>query len=156
MQREQFDEVVKQTVEQITKLLRTKGEEYSKGDDLLSHFKDVGKALGLSPLQVAMVFASKHYVTLEKYVFHSAAGFNQIFSEPIEGRLDDLINYCILMKALIVEAADAVEASTPREEPKFSEKSPNLHRAMNGRVAVGGEQVGVLTGYERAGSGQPF
>lgn len=96
---EKFDVVVKETVESINKLLRVKGGEYASSDDRLANFKRGAALTGCTPLQVAFIYASKHYDGIASYVKNPA----RPSSEPIEGRFDDLINYCILMKALVKE-----------------------------------------------------
>lgn len=95
------------THESAHELLVTKGAEYAGAGDRLSNFKRGAALTGTTPLQVAFIYASKHYDALATYVRKDAAGHAQQLSEPIEGRLDDLMNYCVLMKALIVEGAKA-------------------------------------------------
>jgi len=102
---EQFKLLVDKTVDSTAKLLVTKGEEYAGSADRLANFKRGAALTGATPLQVAFIYASKHYDALATFIRKDAAGTVQQLSEPIEGRLDDLINYCILMKAIIEEGA---------------------------------------------------
>ena len=92
MDQQDFQFLVTETVESIQHLLTVKGGEYAGTEDRLSNFKRGATLTGATPLQVAFIYASKHYDGIAR-------------SEPIEGRFDDLINYCILMKALIREEA---------------------------------------------------
>lgn len=85
-------------------LLKAKGAEYAGSADRLANFKRGAQLTGATPLQVAFIYASKHYDSLATYIRNDAKGLQQHLSEPIEGRFDDLINYCILMKALVMEA----------------------------------------------------
>lgn len=103
MKQEQFEELLNGTVEEIKKLLVLKGGEYAGSEDRLANFKRGAGLTGATTLQVAFIYASKHYDAIATYVRDSAAGTKRDRSEPIEGRLDDLINYCILMKAIIRE-----------------------------------------------------
>ena len=106
MNQTDFHALVSATVEETARLLIAKGEEYSGSSDRLSNFKRGAGLTGTTPLQVALVYASKHYDSIATYIRKDAAGYEQILSEPIEGRLNDLINYCYLIKALIVENKD--------------------------------------------------
>ena len=98
-----FDLVVNSTVLNIKSLLTVKGGEYAGTDDRLANFKRGAALTGCTPLQVLFVYLSKHYDGVASFIKTSAAGSVRPSSEPIEGRLDDLINYCILAKALIAE-----------------------------------------------------
>lgn len=110
MNQKDFDDVVQQTIGNIQKLLVVKGGEYAGSDDRLANFKRGANLTGCTPLQVLFIYLSKHYDGIASYVKTSAAGATRPSSEPIEGRFDDLINYCILAKALVAEA-DAAKQS---------------------------------------------
>lgn len=103
MNQADFQEIVNDTIKSTAALLVAKGEEYAGTSDRLANFKRGALLTGTTPLQVAFIYASKHYDSLSTYVRKDSACFKQFLSEPIEGRLDDLINYCILMKAIIKE-----------------------------------------------------
>lgn len=105
MNNKDFTTLVEQTQRDTLSLLVSKGQEYAGTEDRLSNFKRGAQLTGTTPLQTCFVYMSKHYDSLATYVRKDAAGFSQTLSEPIEGRLDDLINYCVLMKAIISEAA---------------------------------------------------
>jgi hypothetical protein len=98
-----FSALVSATVKSTADLLVVKGGEYADDADRLANFKRGAALTGATPLQVAFIYASKHYDGIASFVKTSAAGTPRPSSEPIEGRFDDLINYCILMKALVVE-----------------------------------------------------
>jgi hypothetical protein len=103
MNQEDFNLLVRETIQSTANLLVLKGEEYAGSEDRLANFKRGAALTGATPLQVAFIYASKHYDALATFCRKDAQGQVQSLSEPIEGRLDDLINYCILMKAIIVE-----------------------------------------------------
>lgn len=105
MNQVQFDSFVTETVETTAKLLVLKGGEYAGSDDRLANFKRGAELTGVTPLQCAFIYASKHYDAIATFVRDQATGTDRIRSESIEGRFDDLINYCILMKALVRENA---------------------------------------------------
>ena len=112
MRQKDFQDVVATTIRNTQKLLTVKGGEYAGSQDRLSNFKRGAELTGTTPLQVAFVYASKHYDGIATYIRRDSTGEVQAMSEPIEGRLDDLINYCILMKAIIKEAQDAEDPFT--------------------------------------------
>lgn len=105
MNQKEFDILVQSTVKSTADLLVSKGREYSGTEDRLSNFKRGANLTGATPLQVAFIYASKHYDSISTYVRETAAdrGLVPNLSEPIESRFDDLINYMILMKAIVVE-----------------------------------------------------
>lgn len=104
MNQQDFDNVVAETIQGIQKLLTVKGGEYAGSTDRLANFKRGAELTGCTPLQCLFVYMSKHYDAVATYVKDSAAGVERERSEPISGRLDDLINYCILAKALVQES----------------------------------------------------
>ena len=99
-----FNLLVQETYTESSKLLIIKGGEYAGSEDRLANFKRGAALTGCTPLQVAFIYASKHYDAVATYVRDSADGTERPRSESIEGRLDDLLNYAILMKALVRES----------------------------------------------------
>jgi len=96
-----FNKLVDDTVKSTSELLITKGGEYAGSDDRLANFKRGAELFGVTSLQVALIYMSKHYDAVGNYIRAHAHGIPQNLSEPIDGRIDDLINYCYLIKALI-------------------------------------------------------
>lgn len=92
-----------ETLKTLESLLTIKGGEYAGSDDRLANFKRGAQLVGITPLQCAFVYASKHYDAIATYVRDDASGRERPRSEGIEGRLDDLMNYCFLMKCIIRE-----------------------------------------------------
>jgi len=105
MNHPEFTKLVEETHAMTNALLLSKGEEYAGSADRLANFKRGAALTGASSLQVAFIYAAKHWDAVATFVRKDATGHVQKLSEPIEGRLDDLINYCILLKALIKENA---------------------------------------------------
>lgn len=111
MNRDQLNKIVLQTQAEMDRLLNVKGGEYANSLDVLANFKRGAELVGLQPLQVLFVYLSKHYDGVASYVRKTAAGEQPVLSEPIEGRLDDIIVYCTLAKALIQEAKSQIVLS---------------------------------------------
>lgn len=104
MDQADFEKVVAQTMANCQQLLITKGREYANSIDRLANFKRGAGLTGCTPLQVGMIYLSKHYDAIATFISCCAKGEeNAVTSEPIESRFDDLINYCMLLKALIIE-----------------------------------------------------
>lgn len=109
MNQQEFSALVEQTVRDTSALLIAKGQEYAGSADRLANFKRGANLTGTTAMQCCFIYMSKHYDSLSTFIKKDAAGFDQHLSEPIEGRIDDLINYCFLMKALIKETSKTPE-----------------------------------------------
>lgn len=146
-----FKALCEKTVRDTSAILVSKGEEYAGSQDRLANFKRGAQLTGATPLQVAFVYASKHYDSIATFIKKDAQGFEQRLSEPIEGRFDDLINYCILMKAIVQEEQELLAArkagktnnsvgltSAPKESPTIGEM-PNeeiAHKTIQKTLTV--------------------
>ena len=81
-------------------LMRVKGKEYSVSDeDKLKNFKSIAERLKCEPEFVATVYLLKHMDSVRNFVLEGV----EASDEPIEGRLRDIRNYCLLLGALIKE-----------------------------------------------------
>lgn len=107
MHQEDFAKVVESTFLECKALLGLKGGEYAGSADRLANFKRGAALAGVTPLQCLFIYLSKHYDAVSTFVRDEAEGKQRPRSEPIDGRLDDMINYCLLAKALISEGHHA-------------------------------------------------
>lgn len=98
-----FDKIVEETCENLKKLAAVKGGEYAADDDRLANFRRNAEALGLQMEQVWAVYAGKHWDAVRNFVKDLGEGRQRPASEPIEGRVDDLIVYLTLFKAILQE-----------------------------------------------------
>lgn len=104
MQQQQFEALVERIRKETTELLVVKGREYAGDADRLANFKRGASLTGVDPLTVLFIYMSKHYDALATYIRDNQAGDTMpVLSEPITGRIADLINYCVLAWALIEE-----------------------------------------------------
>lgn len=110
MRQEEFDKLVSETLAEIRQLLVVKGGEYAGSEDRLANFKRGAALTGATSLQVLFIYMSKHYDAVATFVRDDAAGVLRPRSESIEGRLDDLMNYCLLAKALVREMDQLVHS----------------------------------------------
>ena len=81
-------------------LMRVKGKEYTVSDeDKLKNFKSIAERLKNEPEFIALVYLLKHMDSVRNFVLDGV----EASDEPIEGRLRDIRNYCLLLGALIKE-----------------------------------------------------
>lgn len=106
MTRDDFLILADEAYNRIMEINRTKGADYAGTEDALANFKRHAESLGLQPEQIWAVYASKHWDAVMTYCRHG-----QVKSEPIQGRLDDVILYCFLQLALVEERAKDERAS---------------------------------------------
>ncbi len=116
MTQAEFTEVLKDFLERSIGEMQRKRPDYAEvredRDDVLANFKEVGRRTGMTALQCAMVYFEKHLITLEKYTRGLA-----LKSEPIDGRLIDLLNYLTLINAVVVELQQEEIREAPAVEP---------------------------------------
>jgi hypothetical protein len=104
MKRSEFIKLISSTFDEISLLNSTKGLEYAGDLDALSNFKEQAQALSLSPEQILIIYAGKHKAALDTHWYQLLGEIRkQKKSEPIEGRVNDLILYLILLKAIYKE-----------------------------------------------------
>jgi len=99
--REYFKKEVEKTLKEFKDVLESKGQAYSGESDYFANFKRIANDLSINPETVWYVYFSKHLDALKTYL-----SGNYCDSEPISGRIIDLINYLILLKVYIEENLD--------------------------------------------------
>ena len=100
---EEYDIIIKQTVEEIVSLGKLKGGEYAGDDDRLANFRRNGNALDLPMEVVWAVYAAKHWDAIQQYIKDLKNNKERQRLESIEGRIDDLMVYLILFKCMVRE-----------------------------------------------------
>lgn len=124
----QYDKLVKATVEEILRLSKLKGGEYAGDVDRLANFRRNGAALGLSMETIWAVYAGKHWDAIQQYVKDLQEGKTRPRAESILGRLDDLIVYSILMKAMVEEREAANKPQDGTAAPLAAIPAPRAPR----------------------------
>lgn len=112
MRPDEFRKILKKSVEQIQNLSTLKGGEYAGDTDRLANFRRNGIALGLPMEVIWAVYAGKHWDAIQQYIKDLTIGRQRERLESIEGRIDDLIVYLILFKAIYQERTQ------PPQEPE--------------------------------------
>lgn len=97
---QELELLIESTVQSILSLVRIKGVEYSGPVDCLANFRRNAERLGVTPELIWAVYAGKHWDAIQTWAQNCNRGIVQEHSEPIPGRMDDLITYLILAKAL--------------------------------------------------------
>jgi len=92
------------------KTMREKGHDYREGNDtdLLHNFRTVGEDMDLPPEKVWYIYASKHWKAIKTFIKEEG----QSESEPIEGRIKDMIVYLLLLYRRAQEMKKKPERST--------------------------------------------
>jgi len=102
----EYQGLVESTIENINRLSKLKGGEYAGDVDRLANFRRNGETLGLPMEVIWAVYYAKHHDAVIQYINDLVAGKKRERLEPISGRLDDMIVYCILFKAMLIERGE--------------------------------------------------
>lgn len=101
-----LSELMDETFNKAIELRVKKGAEYAADhvDDSLANFRRNAKDTSVSMEVCWRIYAGKHWDAINQYVRDADKSyFTRERMEPIEGRIDDLIVYLILFKAMIIE-----------------------------------------------------
>lgn len=98
-----WDALLDAAVAQIKSLSSLKGGEYAGDSDRLANFRRNAAALGLPMETVWAVYSAKHWDAVMQYIKDLNEGKTRERLEPISGRVDDLLVYLLLFKAILEE-----------------------------------------------------
>jgi len=120
MKNSDFYMLMSDLFEQCKKIAESKGKDYTVGSlDALANFKRGGESLGIPPEKVCWIFMNKHYQAITNYV--KTGGQSE--SEPIRERIKDLINYLVLLQAIIVEGQETTASLVAQPDKEEEEKN---------------------------------
>lgn len=97
-----YDALVSSTVDQIITLGIQKGGEYAGDRNRLENFVRNAIALRMEPEEVWAIYYAKHHDSVIQYILDLKEGKDRPRSEPITGRVDDMIVYLLLFKCMCV------------------------------------------------------
>ena len=101
MNAEKFKEILGNRLNLIDEILDAKGKEYSSETDRLHNFKIAARINHCSPVQALWGMATKHLVSIVDMVEQkNQVNFNH---DTVDEKVGDLINYLILLEALMKE-----------------------------------------------------
>jgi hypothetical protein len=116
---ESFQALINQTVKNIKDLSTLKGGEYSGDNDRLANFRRNADALGLNMETVWSVYAAKHWDAIIQEIKDKNTGLTRSRLETIDGRIDDLILYLLLYKAIREDVAATEQAIADKVNQKL-------------------------------------
>lgn len=94
------DKDIDELLDKCIKILETKGDDYTIGTgDRLHNFKTVAEFTGMFPEQALGIYLYKHMSAVYAYI--KTGKKNE--SEPIEGRIADVVNYMLLFYKMVQE-----------------------------------------------------
>lgn len=127
---ERYVRLQQDTFNRMHELATKKGGEYSGDDDRLANFRRNAEALGVNKETIWAVYAAKHWDALMQFIKDKQAGKSRERLEPIEGRIDDLLVYLMLMKAMLDE--EGMATSTEEKYGASVDNTELLQRFMLG------------------------
>ena len=108
-----YARLIDDTVENIRSLSTSKGGEYAGDQDRLANFRRNGVQLGLPMETIWAVYYNKHHDAVMQYIQDLNSGKDRVRLEPISGRIDDMLTYLILFKAMLVERSELKLSDDP-------------------------------------------
>ena len=99
----EYNEMVAETFDEIKKLAELKGAEYSGDVDRLANFRRNADAAGTTMELIWRIYVAKHWDAIMQYEADLRSGKTRVRLESLEGRVDDIIVYMLLFKAMIRE-----------------------------------------------------
>jgi hypothetical protein len=102
MTRSRFNLHVEERINDIKSSLLTKGVEYAFTDNVFHNFETAARALDTSPAMALLGMYIKHYVS----VLDLANGKKPLVEPVIREKIGDMINYLILLEAMLIEQSD--------------------------------------------------
>lgn len=155
MNSKEYSMIFQETFTDCQKLGATKGREYRgrEGEEnVLANFDRLSMKLGVDPMVVIMVYLTKHLDSIDTYVRDWNKPVRHVMSEPIEGRINDAINYLILLKADIirVEAEARKHRNLPKAMQQGAEKWPSADSLVLNRNESAGAAKAAPSGVSTA------
>ena len=98
-----WDALVDSAFLKIMELSKLKGGEYAGDDDRLNNFRRNARDLDTNMETVWRVYAAKHWDAIGQFIRDKNNGVQRGRLEPLQGRVDDLLVYLLLFKAMLVE-----------------------------------------------------
>ena len=96
-----YNLIDKELLPKCMDIMKSKGEAYSGLEDKLGNFKRCSILAGTTIEKAWFIYFVKHFDALSSYIRGEYKD-----SEPIEGRIQDLINYLFLLYGIIKERGE--------------------------------------------------
>lgn len=98
---ERYNQIVDETFDRVRELSRLKGGEYVMAGDRLDNFRRNAKEASVTMETCWKIYAGKHWDAISTYIRDMQNGRSRPRSEPISGRVDDMIVYLLLFKLML-------------------------------------------------------
>lgn len=95
---DEFEVVANVAINNMRKLMASKGREYARTEDRFDNFNRLAADLSMSRDKVLLVYLTKHMDAIKNYV-----NTGNSVSEPIQGRILDALNYLLLLYGMVEE-----------------------------------------------------
>jgi len=119
---EEWAKLLQESIATIESLSTLKGGEYAGDKDRLANFRSAADKFGVPMELIWAIYAGKHWDAIMQYIKDQVHGSTRPRAEPILGRYDDLIVYCLLAKAIFKERHGSAN-SMPKQDLGM-EKNP--------------------------------
>lgn len=143
---ERYAKLIEETLFKVIELGKLKGGEYAGDDDRLANFRRNGTALGLPMETVWAVYYNKHHDAVMQYIKDLQHGKERVRLETIEGRVNDLIVYLLLFKAMVEERESASLFAKAQAEDQIR-ATAILSNESVARAARLGAEINKSVGY---------
>lgn len=118
---EEFENFQNRLLEEVKQMGSTKGKEYAfKHEDRFQNFNEDAEEMGIDRLLCAWIFTNKHIRSLRSYIRNKST----FSTEPIRGRIIDIIVYLILIAGMIEEEENKNEEKLKTNEKKLESNTP--------------------------------
>jgi hypothetical protein len=85
-----------------------KNPDYAGREDFALNFVETGRRMGIRAAQVWLAYADKHWCSVTNFVIHG-----KLESEPVVGRIADVINYCGLLSGMVAAGVAVPQPKLP-------------------------------------------
>lgn len=103
----EFSDLLNDRIDRMKAVLDAKADEYAKEHDRLHNFKQGAAAQGRTPAQTCLSYMTKHWCSVVDLVDDDAEGFHDRVLKRLDEKIGDLVNYVVLLEAVLLESARA-------------------------------------------------
>jgi hypothetical protein len=123
-----LEEIKNNTFAHINDLLATKGEEYSLLTNRLENFLAGASMDRTTPEQALYDMMKKHWLSVQKFVWEVITG-KRHSSVTWSEKTDDIITYCILLKAMVIKREEIEETIDKQTKVQADEREELQRKA---------------------------
>lgn len=142
MNHQQKDQVFADTLTRILNLNKVKAGEYAANDDAIANFRQEALDNNLPMETIWRVFANKHWRAISRFIADKHTGINRPSSEPIQGRIDDMIVYLLLLTCIL---NDPYKNHRPMDAKADCEASPLTKEELTKQALSYGIPLNVIS-----------